>query len=198
MHRGLICAASLLLAVSLTAHAEQPDFQTPLHTGLTLDLGFSWGGQNLNRPDFSGNHVIGTYRAGEGVSGGVGMVELFGRDSGFGLKQELGVWVQYPLGDQDVTSVETVFFHAYVNALAFYHWGDWALGVGPTYQFHIQNQDGGGSVLSDERNALGWILMCQYKMFSLRYTQIQYHVKNISPSPPLSGSNVGIYLDYQF
>jgi hypothetical protein len=198
MHRSLTCVAVLSLVATLTAHADALDSRSPLRSGPTVDVGFSWGGQNLNRPDFAGNHVIGTYRAGEGVSAGVGMVELFGGDSGFGLKQELGAWVQYPLGDQDVTSVEMVFFHAYFNALAFYHRGDWAVGGGATYQGHVQNQDGGGSVLSDEKNALGLILMCQYRMFSLRYTRIQYHVKNIAPSPALSGSNVGIYLNYPF
>jgi hypothetical protein len=193
-YKILLVTLALMLFVDCARADGAP---TVLHTSLTFDFGFSWGGQNLNRRDFAGEHLVGTYRAGEGVSAGLGMVESFGHDSGFGLKQEVGAWVQYPLGDQDVTSVEMVFIHSYINGLAFYHWDNWALGGGLTYQTHVQNQSG-SHTLSDEKNALGWILMCQYRLFSVRYTHIEYQVKNDATDPPLSGSNVGIYLSYPF
>lgn len=194
----------LLLAVAASARA---DWYTPpdtLDTGPTLDFGYSVGGDDLNQPPYTGSQQIdGHYNAGEGLSVGGGMLELFGGDSGFGLKQELGAWLQIPFttgggGNVQQPSKSMNFDHSYLNLLGFYHFGQYAVGTGSTYQTHVQLVDGavGGGTLSDFENAHGWILMFQTGAFSFRYTRISYKLR-FAPSS-LDGSNLGLYVTYQF
>ena len=198
----------ILFAVSIGARADFIASPADLHTGFTVDAGYSIGGEDLNRKDLNaGRDIQGHYLSGEGVSLGLGAVEMLG-DSGFGLKQELGAWIQLPLsttpaftqpGLQDPAK-SLVFLHSYGNALAFYRWQDFAVGAGAAYQTHVQTQDGkvGVGTLQDFEDAHGWILMLQYGALGLRYTHISYKVKHDPAIPALDGSNVGITISYQF
>ena len=147
---------------------------------------------------------LGTYLAGEGFSAGVGMVEMFG-DSGFGLKQELGYWFQDPfLSDPSSDSApytpsrkDLNFQHTFGNVLALYQWGNESVGVGSTYQTYLElSGSDPNEVLSDFENAHGWIVQWQMGGLALRFTHIQYRVKNSNIT--LDGSNLGIYLTRQF
>lgn len=207
MRYRVLAAGLMLFGTATSAQAAWDDFDPVLHTGPTLEFGYSVGGDDLNRPDLTAKHtnITGTYYAGEGLSADVGMIELLG-DSGFGLKQELGAWLQIPFSSssQDTQlsqSADTLTFdHGIANALFFYHWDIYAIGGGITYQPHVQMQGGkvGDGTLSDFENAHGWIAMFQYQAISFRYTHVQYQVKHQPTVPPVSGDNFGIYFTYQF
>ena len=202
MHHRLTAIGLLLLSATTAAHADGTE-PPALHTGPTLDLGYTLGGENLDRPDLAKDHTGDrTYLAGEGFSTGVGMVELFG-DSGFGLKQELGFWFQDPFiadlfGGSTPSRSDLYFQHTFGNVLALYQWGDESVGVGSTYQTYLElsGSGTGNNVLSDFENAHGWMVQWQKGLVTFRFTHIQYRVKNSNIT--LDGSNLGLYLTLQF
>lgn len=209
MRHGLLGIGLLLLSAAPAAHAHWYDPPATLHTGPTLDLGYSFGGDDLDRPDLIAGHkdISGAAYAGEGLSAGIGMLEWFGQDWGLGMKQEVGIF-EHISGDggswdgsqPDYTKDSIGFQHSYFNFLVFIHSDTLAFGGGSVLQTDVQEM--GGKVwdgtFADFENAHGWLLMFQYRALSIRYTHIQYRVKHVASSPPVDGNNVGIYLSWQF
>jgi hypothetical protein len=186
-----------------TARADfLPHTIDSLQTAPVVQLAYTFGGENLNRDSLAKKDSGGTtYLSGEGLAADVGMLELFG-DSGFGMKQELGYWVEDPLiehiFDSQVVSDSTLYFdHPYANALLLYHRGDAAVATGVTYHAYVRLTGTGqadNQVDTPFRNAFGWIIQYQFKCVTLRFTEIRFTTRDGKTT--ISGSNVGLFLTY--
>ncbi len=94
----LVFLASLAMLVCASARAENPLAESPeqsalrpLDSGLILDVGLSFGGENLQKTELLGSYAGGGDNylgAGESLFVGLGMVELGGATR-LGLKQEV-------------------------------------------------------------------------------------------------------------
>lgn len=201
--------------------AEPPQETTPapaqsfydLHSALTLDIGYSFGGENLVQPKFLGRYAdtTTTLHAGEGLALGLSWVQLF-RDSGYGIKA--GIDYTYNTscslgyGSDNASggsSCRYEFWHGGSNVMALFPLGGsyapWrtVLGTGLTLQYSPVLEASGktGRKLreTDFDAALGVVLQLQWKSYSLRYTRITYHT---STGARVDGSGIGLFFTYQF
>lgn len=212
--RLLIAGLMLLCGLHAPAAVAMPVFFIPpppgntVHSGLTLELGGDFGGDNLRTVNVAGHYADSGYMGvGEGVYFGLGLVARLG-DSRFGLKPELQYHANNscPIFDDSNDYCPYVFSHVDYNALLLFDLGPtsmpWQLvgGVGITLHrqpiFQVEDRQFQPLFKSDFQDARGWIAQVQYAGLGLRMTRVLYHLRD-SPTV-LDGTTFGFFLSWGF
>lgn len=180
----------------------------PIHTGVTLDLGVTVGGDNLLKQSVVGKYAQDDYMgAGSGVYFGPGLVLVFGR-SRLGFKQEVNFTGNDSCSvfDDSSHACHFLFAHLNFNSLLLLGVGrsdsPWEVvaGLGVAYQKNLAldvDDDTGQSIQRTYLgNAHGWIAQLQWNRVGLRFTHILYHL----PGSPvvLDASSGGFFFTWEF
>jgi hypothetical protein len=169
------------------------NFFTPTsYAKALLELGIHTGGDEITLVDGS-NNVIESTKAGKlysfALGGTIDYTETIEAQFSFGIKSDADYtsddeasWVRYPL-----------------NAMLFYHGGNFRLGLGATAHFAPKFKVSGTTKNASDsyKDAIGALFEIDYRLneqfyLGLRYTDIDYVRENDGQS--FNGSSVGLLL----
>lgn len=171
----------VLLAMSAGAQAE---------VGFFGSVGYNHGGDDLATIIFTDGSSQ-TIKAGSGLALNLGLVHDFGGTS-FALQSTIGYLVE----NTSAANTNARFSRYPVEVTGFWRQADHRFGAGLVNHFSpTLDLDNLGGTLDFDR-ASGFVIEYGYRMFSMRYTSIEYSVSGYSGG--IDGSGIGIFYSTGF
>lgn len=193
MRRTAPVALAAALCLLAFGQVRADDDYEPGTTHPTLDLGVHVGGDKLAtyNPLFGGHDTL---YAGKSLSVDFGVQHNFA-GSDWSLKATAGEQE----GFIPTHTGGPTFTRYPLDILLLDNQGRWHLGFGVSYHANPKLLQGSNGPDTAFHDALGGVLVAQYRIFGFRYTNIRYTSSGPCPGRcSYDGSTLGLYLNFVF